>query len=100
MELAGLEPATSWVRCKRGLDYPARTGIVARYSPTKESGDGRESPGVTRHTLTTFCGLFGVDQPNDEDIVPPAEDDALAAAVGHEGRIKADADPGPLPCGR
>jgi hypothetical protein len=55
-----------------------------RYAVFARPGERRrpEVPGVTRHTLTTSRGLFRVDQPNDENTVRPAEDDALAAAIG------------------
>jgi hypothetical protein len=49
MELAGLEPATSWVRCSRIAEQPGTTGIVEPF----EAGAHRASARSCRSFLIT-----------------------------------------------
>jgi hypothetical protein len=57
MELAGLEPATSWVRSVWIANQWESTGLVERNPRTCEVSQGRLVPGTTEHSLSTSPAL-------------------------------------------
>jgi hypothetical protein len=62
MELAGLEPATSWVRSVRDVDSEGTKGMVQPFPRQLRAGISPPFPRSTHHELTTHS-VMSLDMP-------------------------------------
>jgi hypothetical protein len=81
MELAGLEPATSWVRSVRDVDPEGAKGMVQPFPRQVRAGISPPLPCSTHHQLTTPPAVRPLDALTDvgrSKLAASKRDDAIA----------------------